>query len=196
MTVGSRENRNPAVSRFPRRTWQNVDSIVVDSLILVFLERVDLAEVSSSAEVASAWLSCWCLWECIRRVAMRPCRSCMCDPSGGPRGIFHGACRWGCSGHVYCYSRCSELGGGGNETSIVCVAIARVARVIILPIPISLFFLIVSFLLYIISWKMPCSFYEFQLFIYVFTFIWMLFGILYACCFRYYNLLVILANKF
>jgi hypothetical protein len=32
-----------------------VDSIVVDSLILVFLERVDLAEVSSSAEVASAW---------------------------------------------------------------------------------------------------------------------------------------------
>jgi hypothetical protein len=55
MTVGSRENRNPAISGFPRRTWQNVDSIVVDSLILVFLERMDLAEVSSSAEVASAW---------------------------------------------------------------------------------------------------------------------------------------------
>jgi hypothetical protein len=32
-----------------------VDSIVVDSLILVFLERVNLVEVSSSAEVASAW---------------------------------------------------------------------------------------------------------------------------------------------
>jgi hypothetical protein len=32
-----------------------VDSIVVDSLILVFLERMDLAEVSSSAEVASVW---------------------------------------------------------------------------------------------------------------------------------------------
>jgi hypothetical protein len=55
MTVGSRENRNPAISGFPRRTWQNVDSTVVDSLILVFLKRMDLAEVSSSAEVASAW---------------------------------------------------------------------------------------------------------------------------------------------
>jgi hypothetical protein len=32
-----------------------VDSIVVDSLILAFLECMDLAEVSSSAEVASAW---------------------------------------------------------------------------------------------------------------------------------------------